>query len=125
MDLERHLPKGCVYLPCDLRKRDHRTLVCDFEKMELPDVQADVVVLLGVLEYLENAEEFLKALSRYSARIILTYLVLGIDQTRQSRLASEDIVRVLSDSGYGVSYRSSIGDQLYLVADLKRKRVKK
>ena len=52
MDLECALPEGCAYQPCDLVARDERTIVCDLNRGEFPEAsQADVVTMLGVLEY--------------------------------------------------------------------------
>lgn len=75
MTLEKHLPAGCRYLPCDLVKRDDRTIVCDFNSGEIPDAirEVDRVVLLGVLEYIYDLPTFLAALAATGKPVILSY----------------------------------------------------
>lgn len=78
MALERFLPEGCVYIPCDLVARDDRTIVCDFNGGEFPDdVACDVVVALGVLEYLTDVPGFLKRMRALDAPTVLTYNLGG------------------------------------------------
>ena len=56
MLLERHLPFGCAYAPADLVQRDARTALCDLNAAAYPDATAaDLITLLGVLEYVEPA----------------------------------------------------------------------
>lgn len=76
MALERHLPAGSRYLPCDLVARDARTRVCDLNRGELPrgDLAPGVVVtLLGVLEYLYDARALLAELAGRGVHLLLTY----------------------------------------------------
>jgi hypothetical protein len=74
MGLERHLPRGCRYMPCDLVRRDQRTIVCDFNKLELPPKQdATPVTMLGVLEFIYDWKEFLKRLREYDLPVVLSY----------------------------------------------------
>ncbi|HEV7386185.1 MAG TPA: tetratricopeptide repeat protein, partial [Phenylobacterium sp.] len=78
MALERVLPAGCVYIPCDLVVRDPRTIVCDFNAGEFPtDVASDVVTVLGVLEYLHDAPAFLRKLAARGQPVVLSYNVAG------------------------------------------------
>ena len=72
MDLKRLLP-GCEYFACDIVSRGAGTHVCDFNRDPLPDVDADTVVVLGVLEYLDDPQAFVTKLTRYRARLILSY----------------------------------------------------
>jgi tetratricopeptide (TPR) repeat protein len=78
MALERFLPAGCRYQPCDLVARDERTLVCDFNAGEFPDgAEADVAVALGVLEYLVDVPAFLTRLRRLEAPAVVSYCAAG------------------------------------------------
>ncbi len=54
MALERELAPGITYIPADLVARDHRTHVFDANAGSFPNVDADVAVALGVLEYLNH-----------------------------------------------------------------------
>jgi len=62
MLVEPHLPPGCTYLPLDCVARDERTFVCDLNSETLPPIQADIAVVLGVLEYLYDIPLFLQRL---------------------------------------------------------------
>jgi hypothetical protein len=59
MPLEAVLPAGSRYLPVDVVKRDERTVVVDLNVERLPDLGADVVVALGLIEYLNDVPAFL------------------------------------------------------------------
>ena len=78
MAVERFLPMGCGYQPCDLTARDARTLVCDFNAGEFPVGQAcDLVTVLGVLEYLYDAPAFLAKLRALNAPVVMSYCLAG------------------------------------------------
>ena len=74
MALEKFLPPGCVYQPCDLVARDQRTIVCDFNKGEFPQAgSADIVTMLGVLEYIFDAPAFLARLAALKRPVVMSY----------------------------------------------------
>jgi hypothetical protein len=75
MQLEQHLPAGCIYIPCDLAARDHRTRVCDFNKGELPaEIEAaDRLAALGVFEYIYDVPRFLRSLASTGVTTVATY----------------------------------------------------
>ena len=57
MAVERHFEPS-AYLPADIVARDHRTRLVDLNKATLPAAwleEAQLVVMLGVLEYLDGA----------------------------------------------------------------------
>lgn len=83
MELEALLPAGCAYTPSDLKARDARTIVCDYDKGQFPGFRAiggavDRVVAMGVLEYMGQPRLFLRALRRYQARALLTYCCVDL-----------------------------------------------
>jgi hypothetical protein len=82
MDLERHLPEGCVYIPADLVARDARTLLCNLNEGCLPDRPADVITMLGVIEYCHDPQRVFKMLSELSKRLIVTYNPVDLDDGR-------------------------------------------
>ena len=74
MALEKFLPPGCAYQPCDLVARDARTIVCDFNKGEFPAAgDSDVVTMLGVLEYIYDAPAFLAKLAALRRPVVMSY----------------------------------------------------
>jgi hypothetical protein len=87
MALKRSLPYGCSYQPCDLAARDETTIVCDFNAGEFPDAaasSADIITVLGVLEYIVDADAFFAGLQRSGCDVVLSYcpadLTQGLDR---------------------------------------------
>lgn len=73
MTLERHLPKGCSYVPVDVVRRDDRTVVVDLNRERLPDLNATVIVALGLVEYLFDPKSFFQRCHETSPRLIFSY----------------------------------------------------
>ena len=74
MSLEKLLPDGCTYMPCDVVARDDRTQVCDFNEGEMPDKKdATMLVMLEVLEYIYDTSKFVATLRSYNLPIIMSY----------------------------------------------------
>lgn len=73
MDLERFLDPSVTYLPADVVRRDERTLVCDLNAGELPEIRADVITLLGVLEYIHDVRRLFERLRQTQATVICSY----------------------------------------------------
>jgi hypothetical protein len=76
MDLEKVLPEGCEYQPSDLVSRDERTIVCDLNKGEFPQgAAADVVTVLGVLEYITEPLELLRKVRALNRPLVCSYSI--------------------------------------------------
>lgn len=106
MDLERWLDPAAAYIPCDIVARDARTIVCDLNAGDCPDVEADVATLLGVLEYIHVPEQVFAALRQRWPRIILTYNPADRDQDRDrathgwfNALTSAELVNLAASTG--------------------------
>ncbi len=63
MQLEKHLPASCRYIPIDVVARDQRTIIVDLNVDCLPQVSASSYAVLGVLEYLFEPERLLDCLN--------------------------------------------------------------
>ncbi len=87
MDIERFLDPSVTYLPADIVKRDDRTITCDLNAGEMPDVLVDVISLLGVLEYIHDVPALLAALRRTGATVITSYNPLDLDKRDRDRRA--------------------------------------
>lgn len=82
MALRRFLPESCSYQGCDLVARDGATIVCDFNAGAFPEpaaAGADVIVMLGVLEYIAEADAFFAQLQRSHRDIVLSYCATDLD----------------------------------------------
>jgi len=74
--LRQYLPNGCNYQGCDLVARDEDTVVCDLNAGEFPSeaaTQADIVVMLGVLETIADVDSFFTHLRFCKRDVILSY----------------------------------------------------
>jgi hypothetical protein len=76
MALRRYLPNGCRYQGCDLIAREPDTLTCDLNAGEFPSDaarEADVIVLLGVLEHIVDVESFFTHLRFARRDLVISY----------------------------------------------------
>jgi hypothetical protein len=76
MALRRYLPNGCRYQGCDLIAREPDTLTCDLNAGEFPSDaarEADVIVMLGVLEQIVDVENLFTHLRFAKRDIVVSY----------------------------------------------------
>lgn len=119
MDLERVLPEDCTYQPCDLVRRDERTLVCDLNRGEFPDgVQPDVVTMLGVLEYLRDPLDVLRKVRALDRPLICSYSITDrrpqLDRASQGWINSYDfasLASLMAQAGFRLKCRQAV-DQM-------------
>jgi Methyltransferase domain len=81
MALRRFLPNGCRYQGCDLVARDDDTVVCDFNAGEFPSeaaAQADIIVMLGLLETIVDVESFFTHLRFCKRDVVLSYCATNL-----------------------------------------------
>ena len=114
MHLERSLPFGCTYQPCDIVARDARTLVVDLNAGPLPDAAlkaCDVVVMLGVWEYLFDIDALMAQLALAGKAVVCSYCDTGLTQDVEQRralgwvndLSVDDFRRAAHVHGYEVA----------------------
>jgi SAM-dependent methyltransferase len=88
MGLEGHLPPGCRYVPCDVVARDARTIVTDLNQDGLPLAavdSADMVVMLGVWEYLQDPARIFAQLAKAGRDVVCSYCVTDLSTGRDRR----------------------------------------
>jgi hypothetical protein len=107
MQLEPYLSKESKYIPLDLVTRDSRTVVCDLNGDSLPDIQADLATMLGVLEYIHNPDRLLSQIAAKWPRLILSYNPADLDKERDRKahgwfnsLASATVVQMGLNAGF-------------------------
>jgi hypothetical protein len=140
MTLERSLPFGCAYQPCDVVARDGRTIVADLNAHGVPEAAlgaCDLVVMLGLWEYLFKPTEIFAALAHTGRPILCSYcpteLTAHVDRRALgwvndfSLSAFLDLAR---QNGYRPALQRQIDDLQYLVkfevaADLPRAAIKR
>lgn len=116
MYLKTFLSKDVEYYPVDYIKRFDNTIVCDLNTGNFPDLQADVAVLNGVLEFLTTAEDLIKHVCEKTANmIIISYMTVdkfpNITGRRTSGYLSDltelKIIQLLDDGGFKLVKRES------------------
>ena len=87
--LKRFLPKGVGYIPVDRYNAAPGTFLCDLndENFELPAADFNVLVALGLLNYLDDLEKFMTRLAElYPGKfIIFTYDFWKMDTDDRSQ----------------------------------------
>lgn len=85
--LEERLPEGVTYIPSDLVDRGPGTFVCNLNKLPLPDFPAhDVVLLSGLLEYVNDVPHLITTLSSPPDRtglIVCSYAIAEKNDPRR------------------------------------------
>lgn len=107
------LPDGVAYLPFDRIQRTPDTTVLDLAHA-VPDIDGDVVTILGVLEYLPDPRHVLHWASQNCRHLILSYndcrdparreqqhwhSTLGLDELEHEVLRSGGVMRSLQEIG--------------------------
>lgn len=116
MDLERVLPEGCGYQPCDLVSRDERTIVCDLNAGGFPDgAQPDIVSMLGVLEYIREPLDVLRKVRALNCPLVCSYSIIDrrpeLDRASQGWINSFDFAglqALMRQAGFVLRCRQTI-----------------
>ncbi len=125
MALQRFLPADCRYIPCDLVSRDQRTVVCDFNAGSFPDAEAasaDVVAVLGVLEYIFDPHAFLFHLRQWQRPVVLSYCATEAVGNREHRrdfgwvndLSTGTLRKLFEETGFSVARSDRIDRMQWL-----------
>lgn len=121
MKLEQRLPFGCSYTPCDVVRRDGRTIVADLNTDGIPEMalaECDLVVMLGVWEYLFQPSAVLTALARSKKTVLCSYCTVDSTTHLDRRalgwvndFSLAEFVQFVHDGGYRVAQQVQV-DQL-------------
>ncbi len=88
MWLEPLLKSKNSYLPIDYVSRDSRTLVVNLNVDLIPEMNAEIAFLSGVLEYIEDVNNFIDQLiNRNFKKVILSYCTLEKFNNLNSRIS--------------------------------------
>lgn len=119
MKLERHLPFGAAYQPCDVVARDARTIVADLNTQGLPRAAveaADLVVMLGVWEYIYKPDDLFRAFAATGKPILCSYcdarLTEDVERRRMLGWVNDFTLDRFLDIARNASYRASLVKQI-------------
>jgi hypothetical protein len=125
MSLKRFLPSGCSYQGCDLVKRDASTIVCDFNAGEFPTdaaSDADIIVMLGVLEYVIDVDAFFGHLRACKLDVVLSYcatdLTAGVDRASLgwiTHLSCYDLALLFDRHGFRIECTAPIDNMQFMM----------
>jgi hypothetical protein len=128
MALRRFLSEQCSYRGCDLVAREPDTIVCNFNAGEFPDEAAqaaDVIVMLGVLEYIVDVDAFLGRLRQAGRHVVISYSPrewsAGIDRAALgwfNALSLHDLALLFARSGFGVGQVVRV-DEVQVLVELQ------
>ncbi|GHT54027.1 hypothetical protein FACS1894106_5230 [Spirochaetia bacterium] len=71
--LKLFLPPNVSYLGIDYVKRNDETLVCDFNKDTLPNIDVDTIFMAGVLAYVNDTDKFIEYISKSCKQFLISY----------------------------------------------------
>jgi hypothetical protein len=107
MTLRSLIPASCRYQSVDCVKVADDTLLVDFNKGILPEIEGsfDLAICSGVMEYVESPKDFLRIVTGWANLVILTYATLdanpGIGNRRQlgwfNDLSYMDLIKLISE----------------------------
>ena len=119
MYLKRFLSEGVTYYPVDIVKRSEDTIVCDLNKGEFPNKKADVAILSGILEYLEDTHLFLDRVSLIVNKVIVIYN--GKDRNKDAEYSPWGIIRQFHDRRYIITdWNLDVPENIPMVACFER-----
>jgi hypothetical protein len=86
------------------------TTVADFNKGEFPDTgKWEFLVCQGVLEYLDNPEEFLKTIRKYGKILLLNYWFgKSLDERIKDRMEEGEFRKILEKAGWKVIFEKNV-----------------
>jgi hypothetical protein len=139
--LERYLPPGCTYVPCDITSRGEDTIVFDLNQHPLPDLgelAADVVIVGGTLEYVLDLPSVVAWLAGSVAeKCICSYatcrtkprsfrrfweVILRSSNGWMNEATEEEFVKIFANAGYSHAHAESWGVQRIFVFDKQDRR---
>lgn len=121
MWLKEFMPKDCVYIPVDYRKRKEDTVVCDFNKNEFPEMKVEVGFISGCFEYIVDYNLFVGKLRKYCDRVIISYVSTEIQSNLRKRknnawrnhLDKNQFLKVFVRNGFNLD--KTVSDGQYVV----------
>jgi hypothetical protein len=129
MALKDYLPKDVAYQGLDVAARDPSTLVVDLNASPLPPLNVDLVMALGVIEYLYDPRAFLGQLTAFK-RSVVSYNYQSLKDWAwklklkpkavnwQNHLSEAAFRRLIRDAGLDLLRRRPVrwGEGLYELA---------
>ncbi len=102
--LRKLLAPDVKYYPIDYEKRSERTILCDINKDDFPDINADVAFMAGFIGYCDDIDSVLTQATKHVRKIIISHK--GKEKFSYSQLYSQDIIDILYRNDFILTKRS-------------------
>lgn len=104
------LPLGCNYYAVDYKKRSNDTIICDFNNYQFPNLNVDISFVSGCLEYIDDYLWFIKQITCFSNKCILSYCTIenfpDINDRKKktwvNNLSRNEIVNIFKSAGFSL-----------------------
>lgn len=121
--LRKILPHGCAYIGCDAVSHDSNTLVCDLDRGDFPAdtaVGIDVIVMLGLLDRVPDADALFAHLRRANCTVVLSIQPADFAADTSSagsnrRYGLYDLTRLFDRHGFRIECSVSAGQGMMLI----------
>jgi hypothetical protein len=127
MTLRDFLDPSNHYVPCDIVSRCDGCLVADLNSGEFPTGKFDVVVALGLFEYIHELRPLLEKIAQRSARLVFSYTVLASDSVAireqagwLSHHTESELQSALTATGWEPQYTRTISDGQLLMTCVRQ-----
>ncbi len=122
MWLKEYLTKDVKYIPVDYISRGEETIVCDFNKYEYPNVKSEIAFVSGCLEYVSDYEWFVKQISKYHKKCIVSYCVIEnfpnindrIKKTWVNNLSELQVLDLFERNGFKLKEKESLLNMIFV-----------
>lgn len=113
--LRSYLAPACVYQPVDCVPGTEQTILADFNKGQIPAITRtyDIIVCSGILEYIADPADFLRVISRWGHRALISYAVLE---------SQPDIARRRANGWFNDLTRAEF-ERLFMTVDLQARQI--
>lgn len=129
MTLREYLPEGCTYQPVDCVQGCDETVIAEFNEGIIPQFEQtyDIAVCSGILEYIKSPLDFMRIVSGWADKIILSYAILEFTPAIPNRRGGgwiNDMGLIQLDDLFfyaGLNYRIRAHWSRQLIYELKKR----
>jgi hypothetical protein len=99
--LRQYLKSPSAYYPIDNFRCTERTILADLDS-GVPDLRADYLVALGLLEWLNDPAEFLRRIKKCGDKLIVSYRKYTGGEVRCNAFKQVEIKQMLLSAGWWI-----------------------
>lgn len=109
--IRKYLDASVTYYPLDYVRRSEETILCDFDKDQLPDIRTEVTICTATLVFLDKAERLIRHLCTHTEElIVVSYVTTDKFSDEDGRRASgyrsdyseAELVKMFATEGFAL-----------------------